>query len=166
MVEPFVPLMSPIVSGAVTLAKRRLDEARATDRSQAERVVAYLRAIAEAVKGLEAEADELLSQCRWMDWSDESARGEFLSRCRSYLDVDHLRLELSEALQGLDASREVLRERADALLQRPGKKAQRKALLSDIEETQQVPRLPRRAGSRTEDERCRGLGIRLGTPPP
>ncbi len=127
--------VSPIISAAVALVQQRLDEAKAKDRNDVGRLVAYLRAVSDAVKGLEAEADELLSQCRWADWTDAQWRQRFLSRCGSYLDVDRLRPQLSQALQGLDASRSNLRGRADAVIQRSAKKAQRQAVMQDVENT-------------------------------
>jgi hypothetical protein len=134
MAGPFMPLASPIISAAATQVQKRLDEAKAKNRNEVERLVAYLRAVSEAVKGLEAEADELLSQCRWADWADEKWRQEFLKRCSSYLEVDRLRVQLSEALNGLDASRLVLRKRADALVQRSVNKVQRQAVMLAVQE--------------------------------
>ena len=69
------PILTPVVSSILTFGTQRvqkhLDYAQAVDRSEVERVVGYLRAISEAVNALEIEADELLSQCEWMDRSDK-----------------------------------------------------------------------------------------------
>ncbi len=135
MAAPVAPFVSPIISAAATQAQKRLDEAKAKDRSQVDRLVAYLRAVAEAVKGLETEADELLSQCQWMDWADEEQRQAFLGRCSGYLDVDRLRLQLAAALEGLDQSRHALHKRAAARLQRSETKSRREAVLSEVDAT-------------------------------
>jgi hypothetical protein len=135
LAAPVAPFVSPIISAATAHAQKRLDEAKARDRDRVDRLVAYLRAIVEAVKGLEAEADELLSQCKWMDWADQEQRQLFLSRCGGYLDVDRLRLQLSAALEGLDESRRVLRERAGTRLQRSRTKARRDAVLAEVDAT-------------------------------
>jgi hypothetical protein len=133
MAAPVDPFVSPIVAAAATQARQRLDEARAKDRDQVDRLVAYLRAMVEAAKGLEIEADELLSQGRWMDWGDEEQRQAFLRRCGGYLDVDSLRVQLTAALEGLDESRGALRERAAARLQRSGTRSRREAVLADVD---------------------------------
>ncbi len=133
MAGPFIPIVSSIVSAAADRAQKRLDEASDRNRDQVERLVAYLRAISDTVQGLETEADELLSQCRYADWANEQWRQDFLKRCSSYLDVDRLRPKLSQALQGLDASRSVLLDRADAYFQRPANRVQRQGVMLDVQ---------------------------------
>jgi hypothetical protein len=129
------PIVSPIIATASSAVKQKLDDAKTNQLDDAARVVKYLDAIVAAVKGLECEGHDLLSQAQWMDWSDKKARHEFLARCGTYLDVDNLRTDLSRALDGLDASCVSLVNEAAGPMQLPHKKQRRRAVADDIERT-------------------------------
>src|SRR5262249_4084170 len=84
MIESVVvlkPVFSPIITAASAQVRSKLAEAKPRSQSETDRVVTYLDAIALAVKGLEAEADQLLSEALVMDWQEKDERVAFVRRC-------------------------------------------------------------------------------------
>ena len=94
----------------------------------------YLAAAVEAIKGLEAEYEGLLTQARYCNLKDAGQVQSLQIRLRDYLKVDKLRPELHDAIIGLGKCREELKTWAETRWQRSATKAQREKKLADLDQ--------------------------------
>jgi len=114
---------------ALELVRSYIEKAQKEKLEDIERCRNYLRAVQEAIKGLEREYDEILTQAEYCDLNQSEQVLNLQKRITNYLTVDNLKTELDRVSAGLEESEVAFRKIADSKLQFWWKKDRETALV-------------------------------------